>query len=70
AYTQSDLRSLLTGLPVRIVAHTQVFPGYDKIIRRWPRLGRLVRPISYWLEKTPLRILGLSHLVVAEKTGG
>lgn len=68
AYTRRSLRSLLGGLPVRIVVHTQVFAGYDKIVRRWPRLGQWVRRISYGLEKTPLRILGLSHLLVVERT--
>lgn len=68
AYTRRSLRSLLDGLPVRIMVHTQLFAGYDKIVRRWPRLGQWVRCISYGLEKTPLRILGLSHLLVAEKT--
>lgn len=68
AYTRRSLRSLLDGLPVRIVVHTQVFAGYDKIVRRWPRLGQWVRRISYGLEKTPLRLLGLSHLLVVERT--
>lgn len=69
AYTRRDLRRLLAGLPVRTVVHTQVFPGYDKIVRRHRRLGALLRRVTYFLERTPLRVLGLSHLVVVEKTG-
>lgn len=68
-YTRRDLRRLLAGLPVKIVVHTQVFPGYDKIVRRHRRLGALLRRITYFLESTPLRALGLSHLLVVEKTG-
>ncbi|MDX9830679.1 MAG: class I SAM-dependent methyltransferase [Anaerolineae bacterium] len=68
-YTRRDLRRLLAGLPVRIVVHTQVFPGYDKIVRRHRRLGALLRRVTYFLESTPLRALGLSHLLVVEKTG-
>ena len=68
AYTRRDLRRLLDGLPVRIVAHTQIFPGYDKIVHRRPALGRWLRRATYFLEHTPLRLLGLSHFVVVERT--
>jgi SAM-dependent methyltransferase len=67
AYTRRDLRRLLAGLPVRIVAHTQIFPGYDKLVDRHRRLGRALRGLTYFLERTPLRIFGLSHLLVVEK---
>lgn len=67
AYTRRDLRQLLDSLPVSVIVHTQVFPGYDKIMRRRPALGRWFRWITYFLENTPLRLLGLSHLVVVEK---
>jgi len=68
AYTLRGLRRLLDGLPVRVVAHTQIYPGYDKIAGRRPVLGRLLRAVTYLLENTPLRIFGLSHLLVVEKT--
>ena len=63
AYTRRDLRQLLDGLPVRIVVHTQIFPGYDKIVHRYPALGHALRRMTYFLERTPrLRsLLGLSH---------
>jgi SAM-dependent methyltransferase len=67
AYTGRDLRQLLQGLPVRVVVHTQIFAGYDKIVHRRPRLGRWLRRMTYFMERTPLRILGLSHLLVVEK---
>lgn len=69
AYTGRDLRQLMRGLPVRIIVHTQIFPGYDKIVDRRPRLGRWLRRMTYFMERTPLRISGLSHLLVVEKTG-
>jgi len=68
AYTVRDLRRLLAGHGVRIVVHTQIFPGYDKVVHRRARLGRLLRRVTYLLERTPLRLLGLSHLVVVERT--
>jgi SAM-dependent methyltransferase len=68
AYTKRDLRRLLEGLPVRVVIHTQIFPGYDKLVRRRPALGHALRRITYFLERTPLRTLGLSHFLVLERT--
>lgn len=68
AYTCRNLRQLLAGLPVRVVVHTQIFPGYDKAVRRHPAMGRLLRRVTHSLEHTPLRILGLSHFLIAEKT--
>lgn len=69
AYTAAGLRSLFAGLPVRTVHHSQIFPGYDKLSARRPALGRLLRRVTYALENSPLRILGLSHLLVIERTG-
>lgn len=68
AYTARGLRARLAGLPVRVVHHTQIFPGYDNVVRRRPALGRLLRAVTYALEATPLRAIGLSHLLVVEKT--
>ncbi len=67
AYKGRDLRQLLADLPVKVVIHTQIFPGYDKIFRRQPTLGRWFRRVTYFLEHTPLRVLGLSHFLVVEK---
>ncbi len=70
AYTGRGLRSLWRGLPVRVVVHTQVYPGYDNIVARRPRLGRELYALTYAAEKTPLRAFGLSHFLVLEKTTG
>jgi len=67
AYTAGGLRRLFAGLPVRIVHHTRIFPGYDNVVARAPVLGRAVRAVTYALEHTPLRALGLSHLLVVER---
>jgi SAM-dependent methyltransferase len=67
AYTAHGLRRLFEGLPVRIIHHARVFPGYDRIAARAPALGRLVRAITYTLERTPLAVFGLSHLLVLER---
>ncbi len=67
AYTIGSLRRLFDGLPVRIIHHTQIFPGYDNIVARAPGLGRALRAVTYALEHTPLRVFGLSHLLIMEK---
>ncbi|RPJ02831.1 MAG: class I SAM-dependent methyltransferase [Chloroflexi bacterium] len=66
-YTARGVRRLFDDQPVRIIYHTRIFGGYDNIVRRFPRLGGWMRRILYALEKTPLRVFGLSHLLVIEK---
>ncbi len=66
-YTSASLRRLYEGLPYRVIIHTQIFPGYDKIAHRHPRAAAMLRGLTYALEQTPLRIFGLSHLLVLEK---
>jgi SAM-dependent methyltransferase len=68
AYTRREMRRLVAGHPVRVMVHTQIFPGYDKIVSRRPALGRVLRWFTYLLERTPARALGLSHLLIVEKT--
>lgn len=67
AYTTTGLLSLFQGLPVRIVVNTQIFPGYDNVIAHHASLGRFLRKMTHTLERTPLRIFALSHLLVVEK---
>ncbi len=67
AYTARSLYRLFEGLPARVLHHTVIFPGYDNIVARAPALGRVLRAVTYALERTPLRAFGLSHLLVAEK---
>lgn len=67
AYTRRGLLSLLDGLPLKVVHHTRIFGGYDNIVARFGGAGRLLRAILHGAERTPLRILGLSHLLIIEK---
>jgi SAM-dependent methyltransferase len=68
AYSLSNLQQLFTGLPVTVLERKIVFGAYDNIIYRFPALGRLLRGVLQWMEKTPLQIFGLSHFWVIEKT--
>ncbi|MHB1294325.1 MAG: class I SAM-dependent methyltransferase [Anaerolineae bacterium] len=69
AYTARGLRRLFEGLPGRYVAHRRIFAGYDNIVESRPALGRILRDVTYALERTPLQVLGLSHVFVYEKAG-
>jgi SAM-dependent methyltransferase len=68
AYRKADLGELLRGLPVRIIEGRIIFGAYDNIIARAPVMGKMLRTILHALEGTPLKIFGLSHFVVVEKT--
>lgn len=66
-YSSADLEKLFTGLPVRVVERRVIFGAYDNIIARRPRLGKVLRSVLQFLERTPLRVLGLSHFWVVER---
>ncbi len=68
AYTRHGLRRLLDGLPVKVVQHTRIFGAYDNLIARFGAAGRILRSVLQALERTPLRVFGLSHFLVIEKT--
>jgi SAM-dependent methyltransferase len=67
AYTGAGIRRLFDDLPVRVVQHTQIYPGYDNLVKRRPAIGRVLRTATYTFERTPLKGLGLSHFLVVEK---
>lgn len=66
-YQRRDLVELIRGLPLRLVSATIIFGAYDNLIARFPTPGRILRFVLQTLEKTPLRIFGLSHFWVLER---
>ena len=66
-YSKRDMQNLFDGLPVKFIEHTIIFGAYDNIIARFGALGKVLRGVLQVLEKTPLRIFGLSHFWVVEK---
>jgi len=68
AYTGAGLHRLFDGLPVRVIKHVQIYPGYDQLIKRRPAAGKVLRTTTYALEHTPLKAFGLSHFLVVEKS--
>jgi len=66
-YSGRDLERLFKSLPVRFVQRTIIFGAYDNVIARSPRIGKWLRAILQFLERTPLRVLGLSHFWVIER---
>ncbi len=67
-YLARDLRRLMAGLPLRQIHWGYVYPGFDKIAARRPWMASLLRFVTYACEGTPVRIFGLSHFLVIEKT--
>lgn len=66
-YLGKDLNRLIRGLPVSVVMAHYVFPGYDKIFRRSRAVGTLLRKVTYAMERSPFRRLGISHFFVIRK---
>lgn len=66
-YSNGDIRRLFAGLPVKIIYHKHVFPGFDGMVRRFGLIGRFGQKFIHVLEKTPLHWFGISHLIIVEK---
>lgn len=66
-YTKAGLLALFADLPLKVIHHGRIFGGYDNIEYRLPRFGRWLKKTLYAAEKTPLAVLGISHLLVLEK---
>lgn len=66
-YTQRGLRRLFAGLAVDFEICSHVFPGFDNIVARHPRLGRALVAARDVVERTPLRCFGISHFMVVRK---
>lgn len=67
AYTQRGIRSLFRGLPVRLVYHRVIYPGFDNVAARHHVLGGALRGGLYRAEGTRLHQFGLSHFLVVRK---
>jgi SAM-dependent methyltransferase len=67
-YNKKDLQKLFEGLPVKFIERTIIFGAYDNIIAKFGPFGKILRSILQFLEKTPLKIFGLSHFWVIERT--
>ena len=66
-YTTRKLKELFGCQPFETLYHTVIFGAYDNIIQRRPLLGKILRGFLQFLEKTPLRALGLSQFWVLKK---
>ncbi|MBT3336760.1 MAG: class I SAM-dependent methyltransferase [Anaerolineae bacterium] len=66
-YTRRDMAKLFEGLSVKFIERTVVFGAYDNIIARLGLAGKILRWAMQFLEKTPLKVFGLSHFWVVEK---
>ena len=68
-YTRQSLLDLFRDLPVKVLHHRTIYPGFDNLVHHHPRLGALARSITYRLETWPVvDQFGLSHFLVVQKT--
>lgn len=61
------VRRLYKGLPANIVSHDFVMPALDGLSRKWGVVGKVIQKFFYLVERTPLKIFGISHFIIAEK---
>ena len=66
-YTTRSLLNLVNCQSFEILHQTVIFGGYDNILQRMPHFGKIMRMLTRFLEKTPLKIMGLSHFLVARR---
>ena len=66
-YSKTDVENLFEGLPVKFIERTIIFGAYDNIIARFGSLGEVLRGVLQFMERTPLKLFGLSHFWVVEK---
>ena len=66
-YSKRDLEVLFDGLPMKPIKQTVIFGAYDNIIARFGAFGKMLRGMLQFMERTPLKKLGLSHFWVVEK---
>jgi SAM-dependent methyltransferase len=67
AYTHGGIERLLDRGTAEVVLHRYVYPGFDNFAARSKLVGGTLRRIFYFLERTWLQRLGLSHFLVIRK---
>lgn len=61
-FTRRELLGHLERQGFEITGATYIMPPFDRA-----RLGSLLRRVTAWMERSPLRVLGMAHVVVATK---
>lgn len=67
-YSYFKVRSLFNDLPIKIVSHDFVFPAFDKLSVKWGVVGKIIQKFFHLIERTPLKVFGISHFMTIEKT--
>lgn len=66
-YTWKNLRNILSESGFQIEYHTRIFPGFDKLKKKYGFFGKIIAKAFYLLENSPFNFFGISHFVVARK---
>jgi len=66
-YSWHVLRKKIKSAGGKVIYHTRIFPGFDKMTAKYGPAGKFVKDALHSAEKTPLKFFGISHLVIVEK---
>lgn len=66
-YWWRELNNKIKTAGGRVEYHTRIFPGFDKMERKFGFIGKLLKKLIHLAEKTPLRFFGISHFVITRK---
>lgn len=66
-YWTGELNRMLKNSGFIIEVHSYVFPGFDGAVRKLGFIGKGIQKVFLFLEKTPLKVFGISHMIVARK---
>ncbi|RMD76877.1 class I SAM-dependent methyltransferase [Candidatus Dojkabacteria bacterium] len=71
-YTNKRIREVISSAlskeyKFELVHHSHVFPGFDRLIKKFGKVGRCFAKFVHKLEKTPLHFFGISHFILIRK---
>ena len=66
-YYYRNLRNLYSNHDYEVLLYTRVFPGFDGLSRRFGSVGRVLSSLLLKVEKSPLNIFGISHVLIVRK---
>ncbi len=67
-YSNKDIKRLFSNIDAKIIYHSHVFPGFDKLSKKRGLVGKLVQKFFHAIEKTPLNYFGISHFLIVKKS--
>jgi ubiquinone/menaquinone biosynthesis C-methylase UbiE len=67
-YTCRTIKNALAAAGMEIYHLSYVYPAFDKTERKHFIMSQIMRCITEWMEKTPIRLFGISIFLIARKS--